>query len=118
MDPEIKVMSNGAKMARLRIATSETYTDRNGERVTNTEWHTVILWRGLAEVAEKYLRKGGQVFVEGKLRTRSYDDQDGNTKYVTEIMGDNFTMLGGRPENEGTRQPTSAPASTTTYTTL
>lgn len=101
MDPEIKVMSNGAKMARLRIATSESYTDKNGERITNTEWHTVILWRGLAEVAERYLKKGGSVYVEGRLRTRSYDDQDGNTKYVTEINGDNMTMLGGRGDGSG-----------------
>lgn len=95
-DPEIKVMTNGAKMARISIATSESYTDKNGDRVTNTEWHRVIVWRGLAEVAEKYLKKGTMIYVEGKLRTRSYDDQEGNTKYVTEVMGDNFTMLGSR----------------------
>lgn len=105
MDPEIKVMTSGAKMARLRIATSESYTDKNGERVTNTEWHTVILWRGLAEVAEKYLRKGSQIFVEGKLRTRSYDDQEGNTKYVTEVMGDNFTMLGSPRDGSEAPRP-------------
>ncbi len=101
MDPEIKVMSNGAKLARLRIATSESYTDKNGDRVTNTEWHTVVVWRGLADVAEKYLRKGSQIFVEGKIRTRSWDDQEGNTKYATEIVADNFTMLGSRDGNQG-----------------
>lgn len=101
-DPEVRVLSSGTKTARLRIATSETYTNKNGERVTNTEWHTVNVWRGQAEVAEKYLGKGRQIYVEGKLRTRSYDDKDGITRYVTEIEADSFTMLGGgREEGQG-----------------
>lgn len=101
-DPEVRVLSSGTKTARLRIATSETYTNRNGERVTNTEWHTVNVWRGQAEVAEKYLSKGRQIYVEGKLRTRSYDDKDGITRYVTEIEADSFTMLGGgRDDSQG-----------------
>ena len=94
-DPEVRVLTTGAKVSRLRIATSETYTNKNGERVTNTEWHSVNLWRGLGDIAEKYLKKGSQVYVEGKLRTRSYDDKDGLTRYVTEIEGDNMTMIGG-----------------------
>jgi len=105
-DPEIRVLSSGTKTARLRIATSETYTNKNGERVTNTEWHTVNVWRGQADVAEKYLTKGKQIYVEGKLRTRSYDDKDGVTRYVTEIEADNFTMLSGG-KTDGDSAPSS-----------
>lgn len=93
-DPEVRVVASGAKVARLRIATSETYTNKEGQRITNTEWHTVNVWRGLADVVEKYLKKGNSVYIEGKLRTRSYDDKDGITRYSTEIDGDNLTMLG------------------------
>lgn len=99
-DPEVRVISSGAKVARLRIATSETYTNKNGERITNTEWHSVNVWRGAAEVAEKYLAKGRQVYIEGKLRTRSYDDKDGITRYVTEIEADTLTLVGGRPDGD------------------
>ena len=107
-DPEIKVIPNGVKVARLRLATSESYTNKEGERITNTEWHSVNVWRGLADVAEKYLKKGDKVYVEGKLRTRSYE-KDGDTRYVTEIEGDNMTMLGSRNEGGGSSQP-SAPS--------
>lgn len=100
-DPEVRHLEGGAAVASLRIATSETYTDRNtNEKKTQTEWHSVVLWRGLAEIAEKYLKKGNQVYIEGKLRTRSYE-QDGITKYTTEIVGNNLTMLGGRPDGNG-----------------
>ncbi len=98
-DPEVRSLTSGAKVARLRIATSESYTNKEGERVTNTEWHSVNLWRGLADIAEKYLTKGGSVYIEGRLRTRSYDDKDGVTRYVTEIEGDNMTMLGSRGDS-------------------
>jgi single-strand DNA-binding protein len=97
-DPEVRHLEGGAAVASLRIATSETYTDRNtNEKKTQTEWHSVVLWRGLAEIAEKFLKKGNQVYIEGKLRTRSYE-QDGVTKYTTEIVGNNLTMLGGKPD--------------------
>lgn len=110
-DPEVRTLSSGTKVARLRIATSESYTNREGERITNTEWHNVNLWRGLAEVAEKYLKTGNTVYVEGKLRTRSYDDKDGITRYVTEIEGDNMTMLGGRSDGgNSSSQPPAQPA--------
>lgn len=99
-DPEIRVLNTGTKVARLRIATSETYTNKNGERITNTEWHSVNVWRGQADVAEKYLAKGRQVYIEGRLRTRSYDDKDGITRYVTEIEADTMTLIGGKPESE------------------
>lgn len=96
-DPEIRHLENGTPVASLRIATSETYKDRTtGERKTLTEWHNVVLWRGLAEVAEKYLKKGNLVYVEGKIRTRSWQGEDGNNRYTTEIVADNLTMLGGR----------------------
>jgi len=96
-DPEVRYLESGVAVANFPIATSETYKDRNtGERITQTEWHNVVLWRGLAEVAEKYLKKGNQIYIEGKLRTRSWEDQNGNTRYTTEVVGDNMTMLGGK----------------------
>lgn len=99
-DPEVRHLENGAVVANFPIATSETYKDRNsGERVSQTEWHNIVVWRGLAEVAEKYLKKGNSVYIEGKLKTRSWEDKDGNTRYTTEVVADNLTMLGGRPEN-------------------
>lgn len=96
-DPEVRHLESGAVVANFPLATSETYKDRKtGQRITQTEWHNVVIWRGLAEVAEKYLKKGSSVYVEGKLRTRSWDDKDGNKRYTTEIVADNMTMLGGR----------------------
>lgn len=99
-DPEVRNLESGAKVANFTLATSETYKNRDGQKVTQTEWHNIVLWRGLAEIAEKYLRKGNQVFIEGKIRSRSWDDKDGNKRYITEIMGDNLTMLGGRRDND------------------
>ncbi|WP_258102906.1 single-stranded DNA-binding protein [Marinoscillum sp. MHG1-6] len=94
-EPEIRHLENGAAVANFPIATSETYKDRNtGERREQTEWHNIVLWRGLAEVAEKFLKKGDMVYIEGKLRTRSWE-KDGITRYTTEVVGDNMTMLGG-----------------------
>ncbi len=96
-DPEVRHLENGTAVANFSMATSESYKDRNsGERKTITEWHNIVLWRGLAEVAEKYLKKGDQVYIEGKLKTRSWEDKDGNTRYTTEVVGDNMTMLGSR----------------------
>jgi len=94
-DPEIHHLENsGVVTARFSLATSENYKNKNGERVTTTEWHNIVLWRGLAEVAEKFLKKGHQVYIEGKIRTRSWDDKDGNKRYTTEIVGDVLQMLG------------------------
>ena len=96
-DPEIRNLENGSKLARFSIATSESYTDKQtGQRRDITDWHNIVVWRGLADVAEKYLRKGAKIYVEGKLKTRSWQDDSGQTKYATEVVGDNFTMLGGR----------------------
>jgi single-strand DNA-binding protein len=95
-DPEVRHLESGVAVANFPVATSETYRDRNsGEKREQTEWHNVVLWRGLAEVAEKYLHKGDMVYIEGKLRTRSWE-KDGVTRYTTEIVGDNMTMLGSR----------------------
>ena len=103
-DPEVRHLESGVAVCNFSIATGETYKDRNsGEKVTHTEWHNIVLWRGLAEVAEKYLKKGAKIYIEGKLRTRSWQDQEGNTRYTTEILGDNMTML-------GKSEPNSSPA--------
>ncbi len=93
-DPEVRTIESGAKVANFSIATSERFKDKNGNQVDRTEWHNIVMWRGLAEIAEKYLKKGSQVFVEGKLRTRSWDDQNGNKRYTTEVLVDNMTLLG------------------------
>ena len=100
-DPEVRHLESGVAVANFPVATSETYKDRNtGERKEITEWHNVVLWRGLAEVAEKFLKKGEMVYVEGKLRTRSWE-KDGVTRYTTEIVGDNMTMLSPKANGEG-----------------
>jgi len=101
-DPEVRYIDTNVPVARFPFATSETYRSRDGERITTTEWHNVVLWRGLAEVAEKYVKKGSQLFIEGKIRTRSYDDRDGNKRYITEIIADNMQMLGRRSDNQST----------------
>jgi single-strand DNA-binding protein len=99
-DPEVRYLEGGTAVANFPIATSETYKDRNsGERKTTTEWHNIVLWRGLAEIAEKYLKKGSQVYIEGKLKTRQWQDKEGNNRYTTEIVGDNLQMLGRKDEN-------------------
>jgi single-strand DNA-binding protein len=95
-EPEMRRLENGVAVARLRIATSETYKDREGKEQTVTEWHTVVAWRGLAEVIEKYVHKGDRIFIEGRLTTRSWQGDNNETKYATEIKADNMIMLGGR----------------------
>jgi single-strand DNA-binding protein len=94
-DPEVRHLEGGVAVARFPIATSESFKDKSGQRQERTEWHTIVLWRGLAEVAEKYLRKGQSVYIEGKLRTNNYQDKDGIQRYSTEIVADSMTMLGG-----------------------
>ena len=99
-DPEVRHLESGSVVANFPLATSEVYTDKNGQRITQTEWHNVVLWRRNAEVAEKYLSKGRQVYIEGKLRTRNWTDRDGNTRYTTEVVGDLLQLLGSRPESD------------------
>lgn len=108
-DPEVRHLESGAVVANFPIATTETYKDKSGNRQEQTEWHNIVLWRGLAEIAEKYLRKGNQVYIEGKLRSRSWEDKDGNTRYITEVVGDNMTMLGSKP-NSSDSSSSSSPA--------
>lgn len=98
-DPEVRYLENGTPKCSFSLATSETYTNKNGEKVTNTEWHNIVIWRGLAEVAQKYVKKGTQVYIEGKIKSRSYDDKDGVKKYITEIVADSMQLLGRKPEN-------------------
>ncbi|OKL41189.1 single-stranded DNA-binding protein [Pontibacter flavimaris] len=100
-DPEVRHLEGGVAVARFPIATSESFKDKNGQKQERTEWHNIVVWRGLAEVAEKYLRKGNSVFIEGKIRTSNYQDKDGVQRYSTEIVADNMTMLGGRGDNNG-----------------
>lgn len=95
-DPEVRHLENGRARASFSLATNETYKNKEGEKVTNTEWHNVVLWTPLAEIAEKYLTKGRQVYIEGKLSTRSYEDKEGNIKYITEVVGQNLTLLGSK----------------------
>jgi single-strand DNA-binding protein len=83
------------------LATTETFKDRNGKLISQTEWHTVVLWRGLAELAQKYLHKSSLVYIEGRLRTRTWDDKDGNRKFATEVVGDNLIMLDKRADAPG-----------------
>jgi single-strand DNA-binding protein len=112
-DPETRYLDEGTAITKFPMATSETYKNRDGERVSTTEWHNVVLWRGLAQVAEKYVKKGTQIYIEGRIKTRSYDDADGNKKYITEIVGDQMQLLGRRPDDQseqGTQSPEKRPS--------
>ena len=100
-DPEVRHLEGGAVVAKFPLATSETYKTKDGQRVDQTEWHNIVMWRGLAESAEKYLRKGSLVYIEGKIRTRSWDDKEGNKRFATEIVADTMTMLSSRKPDEG-----------------
>ncbi len=109
-DPEVRYWDgagNGqsSKVASIRLATTEKYTSRTGEAKENTEWHSITAWRNLADLAEKFIKKGRQIYVEGRLRTREYTDQSGVKKYRTEILADSIQLLGRRSDNEGGYQP-------------
>lgn len=111
-DPDVKYFDNGSAVANFTLATTERgYTAANGTQIPDrTEWHNVVCWRGLAKVAEQFVRKGNQVYIEGKIRSRTYDDANGVKRYVSEIYVDNLELLGRRRENEG------ADAAPSTYT--
>ena len=98
-DPEIRHLDSGVAVANFSLATTESYTNKQGERVNQTEWHNVVLWRGLADIAEKYLKKGNSVYIEGKIVTRKWEDKDSNTRYSTDIVADKMTMLGSKQES-------------------
>ena len=104
--PEIRTMPNGEQVANITVATSESWTDKNsGEKKTQTEWHRIVLYRRLAEIAAQYLHKGSQVYIEGRLKTRKWQDNNGQDRYTTEIQGDNLQMLGGRNQDTAQNQP-------------
>ena len=98
-DPDLQHLEGNIAVAKFPLATTETFKDKSGTLVSQTEWHTVVLWRGLAELAQKYLHKGSLVFIEGRLRTRVWEDKDKNRRFSTEIVGDNLVMLDKRKEN-------------------
>ena len=93
-DPEVRHLESNVSVANFTLATSENYTNKSGEKVTTTEWHNIVCWRGLATVAENYVHKGSQIYIDGKIRTRSYDAPDGSKRYVTEIYADTLQLLG------------------------
>ena len=94
-DPEVRFTPSGVQVVSLTLATSESWNDKNGERQERTEWHRLVLWRKLAEIADQFLKKGSKIYVEGKLQTRSWDDQKGQKRYVTEVVVNNIEMLDG-----------------------
>ncbi|GAA4001216.1 single-stranded DNA-binding protein [Hymenobacter fastidiosus] len=114
-DPEVRHLESGSSVANFTLATNDYYKDKSGTRVERTEWHNITAWRGLAEVAEKYLKKGHQIYVEGKIRTRQYQDKDNQTRYITEIVADEITMLGSRPHGEGAQTQNHQPAEAQTF---
>lgn len=109
-DPEVRYLDNNTPVCTIRMATSDVYKNKSGERVTNTEWHSVVLWRSLAEIAEKYVKKGSQIYIEGKLRTRSWDDKDKNKRYTTEIVADVLQLLGKRADDQNAASPQASQA--------
>jgi len=117
-DPEIKYFESGVAKASFSLATSESYMAKSGERVDTTEWHNIVLWRGLADIAEKYLKKGDPIYLEGKIRNRSWDDADGNKKYITEIEGNNLVMLARKnSEDSNNSAPSNYNTGNATHTT-
>lgn len=111
-DPEVKYLEGDKVVANLRLATTETYKDRNGNRVENTEWHDLELWDGQAKIAEQYLKKGSQIYVEGKIKSDTWQDDQGNNRKRTKIRVLSFTMLGSRSDNQGSSSTANEPSRT------
>ncbi|MFK7848706.1 MAG: single-stranded DNA-binding protein [Rhodothermales bacterium] len=128
-DPELRYTGSGTAVCNIRLATNESYKDASGQMIDKTEWHSIVAWSRLAEICGEYLKKGSQVYFEGSLQTRSYDDKDGNTKWVTEIKAKEMMMLSGkegmggggggngsyqnapsRPQQQKQQRPAAAPA--------
>jgi single-strand DNA-binding protein len=107
-DPEIRYTPDGAPVANFSIATTEFWTDKSGTRQQNTEWHNVVAWNKLADISKRYLAKGRQVYIEGRLRTREWNDKEGNKRRTTEVIASNLILLGSRPEGmeAGAASPT------------
>lgn len=110
-DPEVRYLENSgnAKVATFTLATTEKYRDRNGEMRENTEWHNIVAWRNSADVVERFVKKGTQLYIEGRIRTRSWDDQTGNKRYTTEILVDNLQLLGRKADNPASQGGYGAP---------
>lgn len=98
-DPEVRTISSGKKVANFSLATNETRKDKNGDKITETEWHNIVVWGTAAETVEKYLKKGSQVYIEGKIKTETFDDKDGNKKEIKKIISEKFQFVGGKKEN-------------------
>lgn len=110
-DPEVRYLENGVGVATIPLATSENYTDKKtGEKRTITDWHNIVLWRGLAEITKNYVKKGAKIYVEGKLRTRSYTDKDNVVRYMTEIIADELQLLTPKVENTENQQQSYPPS--------
>ena len=117
-DPEVRHLDGNNTVANFPLATSESYTTRDGNKVEQTEWHNIVLWRKLAEIAEKYVKKGSLVYIEGRLRTRSWDDKDGNKRYTTEVVASSMQMLDKRSDdNNRNNQNSSSESQTSSNTT-
>ena len=117
-DPEVRYLdgnSGNAKVATFTLATTERYRDRNGETRENTEWHNIVAWRGNADVAERFIKKGTQLYIEGRIRTRTWDDQSGNKRFTTDIVADTLQLLGRRPENNAQQGGYQQPAPQQSY---
>ena len=116
-DPEVRYLDGGVAVARFSLATTEVYNNKNGEQVRQTEWHNIVLWRGLAQIAEKYVKKGMLLYIEGRLRTRNWEDQNGVKRYTTEIYGDNMQMLTRKQDMPERPAETPAPQAPATIST-
>ena len=101
MDPEVKELENGRKLAKFSVATSQSYNNSKGEKVTDTQWHNIVAWKRLAEICSEFLSKGSKVYIEGKLQTRKWQDKDGNDRYTTEIVARDMQMLTPRGASSG-----------------
>lgn len=104
-DPEVRALESGVKVATFSLATTESYKDKDGNWQDQTEWHNIVAWRNQAESAEKYFKKGAQIYIEGKLRTRSWTDQNNQTRYITEIVAERLMMLGKREGSQPANNP-------------
>ena len=111
-DPELRYTASGQAVATFSLATTEKFKNKSGEQQERTEWHNIVAWGPLAEICGKYLNKGKQIYCEGRIQSRSYDDRDGNKRYITEIVISDMQMLGGRPGDEGGSRPARAGAPT------
>lgn len=110
-DPEVRYLEGGTSVARFSLATTENYKNKSGERVSQTEWHNIVAWRQLAELTEKFITKGRQLYIEGRITNRSWEDKDGNKRYTTEIVANSIQLLGKKGDEDGPSVSNSAPAS-------